>query len=252
MKCRLIGFLLGALAASASLRGEVLIVTGGGFVGAWDTEIDLANVSSEPVDVALFIEGLPLGAPCPPACNGGGVTVPGHGTRRVLASEFLGETYAGPQMIRVETPQGVPAPVVHARSISDSSQTQFAELPVLRESTLTSLDTSVLVFPGASREDGVYSNLVLQSLGGGFLPTEVMVEVFDAEGHLLGARPLMVSGDAAFHATTVVDVVAFLGVSTLSSGQVRVTRVAGTGTLWGILTTVLRVGALKVNLGVIP
>lgn len=252
MTRRLFPFLLAALAASATLRGEVLIVTGGGFVGAWDTEIDLANVGPDPIDVSLSVTGLPLGAPCPPACNGGTYTVPGHGTRRVLASDFLGETYQGPQMIRVETAAGVAAPVVHARSVNDSSQTQFAELPVFRESSLTALDPSLLVFPGATRQDGAYSNLILEALGGGFHATEVLVEVFSSDGEPLGSGQITVASDSTFQATTVVDVVGVLGVPSLESGQIRVTRIAGTGTLWGVLTTVLPVGALKVYLGANP
>ena len=252
MKRKLCSFLLSALAASSALHGEVLIITAGGFVGAWDTEIDLANVLPDPIDVSLSIVGLPLGAPCPPACTGGTYTVPGHGTRRVLASDFVGQLYPGPQMIRVETAAGGPAPVVHARSVNDASQTQFAELPVLRESTLAALDTSVLVFPGATRQGGDYSNLILESIGGGLVPSEVMVEVFAADGELLGSGRITVTGDATFQATTVVDVVGALGVSTLESGQIRVTRVAGPGKVWGVLTTVLQVGALKVNLGAVP
>ncbi len=253
MRPRLLALLLIALGAAAALRGETLIIAAGGFVGAWDTEIEMANVLADPVDVTLSITGLPLGLPCPPNCTSQTLTVPGHGTQRVLASAFLGSVYTGPQMIRVDTAEGVSAPTVHARSLSNGSETQFAELPVVRESTIQALDTTVLVFPGATRKADVYSNLVLEGIGGSFVGgSTVAVELFDSSGQSLASQTFAVTGEATFQATTIVDVVGRLGVPELEDGQVRVTRVTGTGSLWGVLTTVLGTGALKVQLGANP
>jgi hypothetical protein len=255
MKRRIAAFLftLLALGASAFLRGETLLIAAGGFVGAWDTEIEMANVLADPVDVTLSITGIPSGLPCPPNCTSQTVTVPGHGTQRVLASAFLGSVYAGPQMIRVDTPNGVAAPSVHARSISAGSQTQFAELPVVRLATIQALDTSVLVFPGASRQDGVYSNLILEGIGGSFTGGSlVTVEAFDSSGQSLASQTFAITGESTFQATTIVDVLSRLGITELEDGQIRVTRVTGTGSLWGVLTNVLGSGALKVKLGANP
>lgn len=243
--------LLGIGFAPAALRADSLIIAGGGFAGPWDTEIEMANTLADPIDVTLSIRGLPLGAPCPPACTGSTYTVPGHGMRRVLASDFIGELYIGPQMIRVETDAGVPAPVVHARSVSQFSAAQFAELPVIRESSLEALDPAVLVLPGASRRSGVHSNLIIESIGG-LLTTEVQLELFDSDGQLLGSGRIAVTGESTFHATTVVDVVGVLGVSELDSGQLRVTKRSGDGFLWGVLATVVGEGSLKVSLGANP
>src|SRR5262249_18748849 len=167
MRRRLLSALL-AFGASALLRGETLLLAAGGFVGAWDTEIEMTNVLAAPVDGTLSNTGIQSGLPCPPNCTSQTITLPGHGTQRVLASTFLGSVYAGPQMIRVDSPAGVAAPSVHARSINAASETQFAELPVVRLATIEGLDTSVLVFPGATRGSGVYSNLILQGIGGSF------------------------------------------------------------------------------------
>ncbi|HEY2798456.1 MAG TPA: hypothetical protein VGK26_11260 [Thermoanaerobaculia bacterium] len=252
MRRRLFSLLLG-LGASALLRGDTLIVSAGGFVGAWDTEIEMANVSADPVDVTLSIVGLPLGLPCPPNCTSQTLTVPGHGTQRVLASAFLGSVYQGPQMIRVDTAAGVPAPSVHARSVSAASETQFAELPVVRLSTIEALDTTVLVFPGASRQEGVYSNLILEGIGGSFVGGSlVTVELFDGSGESLASRTFSITGEATLQATTIQDVVGRLGVTELEDGQIRVTRLTGTGSLWGVMTNVLQSGALKVKLGANP
>jgi hypothetical protein len=154
--------------------------------------------------------------------------------------------------LRVQCAEGVAAPTVHARSISAASETQFAELPVVRESTIQTLDTTVLVFPGATRHAGVYSNLVIEGIGGSFVGgSMVTVELFDSSGQSLGSRTFAVTGEATFQATTIVDVVERLGVSELEDGQIRVTRVTGTGSLWGVLTTVLGTGGL-VQLGANP
>lgn len=238
--------------APAVLRADSLIIAGGGFVGPWDTEIEMANTLADPIEVTLTIRGLPLGLPCPPNCAGSAYTVPGHGVRRVLASDFIGDIYMGPQMIRVETADGVPAPVVHARAVSQFSTAQFAELPVLRESSLEVLDPAVLVLPGASRLSGIHSNLILESLGFDPSTTEVLLELFDSDGQLLGSGQVTVTGESTFHATTVVDVVGALGVSTLEAGQVRVTKLSGDGVLWGVLATVVGEGSLKVSVGANP
>jgi hypothetical protein len=249
---RLLSLFLIALGGAAALGGEDLIIAGGGFVGGWDTEIDLANVLADPIDVSLSIVGLPLGLPCPPNCTSKNYTLTGNGTLHILASDFLGALYAGPQMIRLETAAGVAAPVVHARSVSVASAAQFAELPVVRESTLDALDTSVLVFPGAARQSGVYSNLILETIGGNFLGSQVLVEIFDSSGQRQGSGMFTVAGESTPQATTIVDVAVRLGITDLADGQVRVTRLSGTGSLWGVLTTVIGTGSLKVQVGANP
>ena len=243
---------IAAAGATGALKADALIIAGGGWVGPWDTEIEMANTEADPIDVTLSIRGLPLGAPCPPNCVIQTYTVPGNGLRRVLASDFIGELYQGSQMIRVETAAGVPAPVVHARSIGQASTAQFAELPVVRESLLVALNPQVLVLPGASRQSGIHSNVILESIGGGLVPTLVRLELFDSQGQLLGSGEFVVVGESTFRATTVVDVVGALGVSTLDAGQVRVTKLGGDGVLWGVLATVTREGSLKISVGANP
>jgi hypothetical protein len=252
MPRRLVFLFLIVLGAAAALRADDLIIAGGGFVGGWDTEIDMANVLADPVEVTLSIVGLPMGLPCPPNCTSKGYTVSGHGTLKVLASDFIGTLYTGPQMIRLSTAAGVAPPVIHARSVGAASTAQFAELPVIRESTLDALDTSVLVFPGVTRHGGAYSNLILEQIGGNFLGSQVLVEVFDSNGQSVGNRTLAVTAESTKQATTVVDVVLRIGVTDLEDGQVRVTRLSGTGALWGVLTTVVGSESLKVQVGANP
>ena len=247
-------FVLAVLAMSfvpAALRGDSLIITGGGSVGLWDTEIDMANAVGDPIAVSLSIRGLPLAVPCPPNCTRKVYPLPGNGTLRIVASDFIGSLYPGPQMIRLETDAGVPAPVVHARFVNRLSAVQFAELPVVRESTLQALDPAVLTFPGASRIDGTYSNLILESIGDASTTTEVLAEVFDSQGQLLGSGHFTVTGESTLQATTIVDVVGMLKVSVLDGGQVRITKLSGDGVLWGLLSTIGG-GLVTVNFGANP
>jgi hypothetical protein len=241
--------LLAAFAARPAFAQDALVVAGAGVAGKWDTEFDLANVSTDPIDVMLFIEGLPLGLPCPPNCTSQTYALPGAGTRRVLASDFIGTAYVGPQIVRVETLNDAPLPIVHARSVSSESACQFAELPVVRESAIEAADSAVLVFPGVARSDGVYTNLILESLTAS---TSVEVELRDADGVLLGTDTFTIPGEATFSAFTLVDVGAHFGVATLENGQARVRNLTATGPVWGVLATVGTSGSLRVAVGANP
>ena len=256
LKTALLVFALASAARTAQAADDVLIVAGAGFAGSWDTEFVLANVSPAPVDVSLDIPGLPLGVPCPPNCAGGGGTIPGSGTMRILASDFLGEIYAGPQMVQIRTlTPGAPLPVVHARSFRQGNACQFAELPVVRQSAIDALDTPILVFPGVSRGGGTYSNLILEALDGdeiSFASTTVEVELLDADGRSLGSAEFPVPGLVTSSAFTLVDVVGFFGVATLDNGQVRVRNKGPAEPLWGLLSTVGAQQSLQVSLGANP
>jgi hypothetical protein len=242
-------FALAVLAARPALAQEdVLIVAGAGVVGKWDTEFDIANVAIEPIVVELSIGGLPLGLPCPPNCTSQTYAVPGAGTIRVRASDFIGAAYPGPQMVHIEAREGAPLPVVHARSVSSGSPCQFAELPVVKQSSIKS--TPVLVFPGVARGDGFYTNLILQSLS--VAPTSVEVELRDAAGVLLGSGNLLIPGQEAFSSFTLIDVAGHFGVDAIQDGQVRVRNLTSTGPVWGVLATVGAEGSLRVATGANP
>jgi hypothetical protein len=253
---RMVLFFIGALIAPplvAQSEPRGLVIAGAGFGGAWDTEIEFANTQPVPVPVSIFILGLPLGAPCPPNCTSTGATLPPNGTVRLLASDFIGESYLGPQMVRVTTEQEAALPVVRARVFNRERPSQSAELPVNRDSTLQSLDPAVLVFPGVHRSAGLYSNLILELVGlGSVEPTEVLVEVFSPEGTLLGSGRFFVPSETTFHALTLQDVAGRLGVARLEGGQVRVTKLSGeAGALWGVLSTMTE-GRLSVSVGANP
>lgn len=240
--------LLLALAARPAFAQDALIVAGAGVAGKWDTEFNIANVSAEPIEVSIFIEGLPLGLPCPPNCTGQIYALPGKGTLRVRASEFIGAAYPGPQLVTLEALEDAPLPVVHARSVSSESACQFAELPVVKESSIQ--ETPILVFPGVARGDGFYTNLILESLTMG--PTSVEVELVAADGEVLGTEAFLIPGRSTNHAFTLVDVAAHFGVTALENGQVRVRKLSANGPVWGVLATVGTEGSLRVSVGANP
>jgi hypothetical protein len=249
---RLFAFFIVAFPALAA--ADQLVIAGGGFAGKWDTEIELTNPGATALDVTLSIDGPPLGLPCPPNCQSNSYTVPGNGTLRVRASDFIGPIFPGPQMVYVSPNASDAAlPVVHARIVSDQAATQFAELPVARLSTLSSSATTSLVFPGAQRGNGAYSNLIVASVGPGATDGTAKVEVFDAAGTLRGSATILVTGPGTPIATTVVDVVGAIGAGPdLDLGSVRVTRTSGQGAFWGVLATVFDAGYIQVSVGANP
>lgn len=238
-------------AALAQVDPGTLIIAGAGWVKSWDTEIEL---SDSPLGVGTSGGIFKLNsilAPCPPNCDSVGFTVPPGGTVRILVSDFLGEGFQGSQTLRVTTATEQPLPVVRARAFNSLLPCQSAELPVFRESTLTGLDTSVLVFPGLRRQPGVYNNLILQTVGTQS-PAEALVELLGADGALLGSEVVTVPVEDTALALTLVDIAGRLGASQLDGGSIRVTRKSGAGILWGVLATVSADGRLAVGIGVNP
>jgi hypothetical protein len=242
------GLAVAAAVLPERLLADSLLIAGAGFVGRWDTELDIANVSDAQVDVRVSILGLPLAIPCPPNCTEQTYPVPARGTITVRASDFLGAIYPGPQMVRVEALEGAPLPVVHARAVG-GSDCEFAELPVVRD-TSAALAAGELVFPGVARGGGRYSNLILEVMDGP--PATAQLELFDGTGHSFGPRVVPIPGEVTSAAFTLVDVAAFFGVATLDLGQVRVRQIGGTGTVWGVLTTIAADGSVRVSLGANP
>ena len=109
--------LLAAFAARpAFAQDDVLIVAGAGVVGQWDTEFDIANVSPDPIEVELAIEGLPLGVPCPPNCTSQVYPLPGRGNaarsgQRIHRSGVPGPAAGHDRGARRGAPSGRPCPV---------------------------------------------------------------------------------------------------------------------------------------------
>jgi len=120
----------------------------------------------------------------------------------------------------------------------------------MRFSTIRKLNPSLLTFPGASRGPGTHSNLVLAEVSEEGAELNVLVEAFPATGERSGTSKSVSLG--ASQTINLVDVLSLLGISTLDNGQIRVTKVGGTGLLWGLLATASDDGSLSTSLGINP
>ena len=148
---------------SAQVDPGNLVVIGAGFVGDWDTEIELADSALPGGTQGSITKFVVTVQPC----VGCGTTfsLPENGSGRWLASELLESALVGPQVLRVATDTEQPLPIARARVFRRSLPCQSADLPVLRESTLRAADTGVLVFPGVRRASDTRTNLILQTVG---------------------------------------------------------------------------------------
>lgn len=236
---------------------DVLVVLGGGVSPPWDTEFELANGASVPVNVEIGNLSVPLSesrCPTPTPCFLPVVTlmIPANGSVRKRATEGIGMFF--PSTLYVVQVSGDREPTVRARVFDRTRPDRSADLPVVRKSTITALNPTLLVFPGATRSAAVRTNLVVAEVSGdGGL--ELLVEAYSAEGERLGGEQLTVGAGDAFSgsgAVFLVDVLARLGVPALENGQVRVTKTGGNGLMWGLLATVHDEGRVSVSLGMNP
>lgn len=232
-------------AALAQIAPDDLVITGAGFGGGWDTEIELADSELGTGTSGTIFFQTALAGPCPPFCNAAAYTVPPHGTARVRLSEAF-PAFPGLLTLHVTTNTEQPLPIVRARIFNGD---QSADVPVFRNPTLAPRSFPVLVFPGLRRGDGVYSNLILQNFDPS-LPAEALLEGFDANGQLLGSEVISVQREP-FGALVLVDVAGRLGAAAVDGGSVRVTKRTGQ-LLWGVLATIQSDKRLSIVAGANP
>jgi hypothetical protein len=224
---------------------DVLVAVGAGVAGTGETEFEFANNESLPLSVFAGEqphEFLCVTGPC-------GIvyaTLPRTGAARIVATptdfgRFTGRLFVGAH-------DAEELPTVRARVVNRARPTQSIELPLFRRSTLVALDPRVLAFPGAARAAGVHTNLFVSEieLASGMT---VLVEAYSAAGQQLGQRTIALApGETVF----LQDVLATLGVTELSTGQLRVTKISGAGKMWGLSTAVYDDGRVTVAAGKHP
>ncbi len=250
---RVVGRLLGRICvvvlatcggiAEAQGGSEFMVVLGAGNAGSWQTEIRIANTSSSPATVVVSRTPLDV---CPPiipcdlfaslAGNGSGVTgAPNEG----VAAVYVGN---------LDNPA---VPVVAARAYS--AEGQSVDLPVLRVTAVMQSHADVLVFAGAQRQGGSRSNLSLVNVEDPHLSNgtavQVKIELFGTDGAVAGSTEVSLPTRTFYFVS---DVVAALGVSELSVGQIRVSRVSGDGVFAGVMTTVRSDGTASSTVGTAP
>lgn len=236
------GLLILGLLMSRSIGAQTpdLIVPGAGAIGTWQTFFQFANGADATVTVRLAVAGVvvPSGNSCPPsACVGAlDLTLAPNGFSYAVVGDAIIGAPAGPTTFFVTLLTGPAVPTVSARMFNSALTSQSFEIPVIRTDALISRNPSVLVFPdGIVSGFGGRSNLVVSAYGG---DVTVEVEVFTALGFSFGRRTLTIASNSTLALYRVFE--SFLTVVGLPEIRlpVRVTKVSGSGLIWGYLAAV--------------
>jgi hypothetical protein len=231
------------LAAQAS---DQLIIVGAGNSGSWQTEFEFANSLDVPIHAGVGI----LRKAADP-CVTGFCPVKGFD---MVAGGSIRENSGGPPAVwdGVATyfvaTDGAALPTARAWLVNSAVPLQTIELPAVRLSTITDLQSSVLAFPSAERTDSSHSNLVIAEVGN-LGELSIVVEALSADGEVLGSREFTVPSLGTLF---LVDVLQTLDVSELASGQIRVSKTGGSGLMWGLLPTLHDEGLITASEGANP
>ena len=246
-------FLLALATAATGEEPTSLVIPGAGFTGTYDTEIVLGNPYD--VDLNLIVFPLRLSSQyagcmfneCPPPqpmlvtlkANGQGVFHYSDAFPMDVAALYVGE--ADESDFRL--------PVARARVYAVGNPGRAMELPINTYATLVARSDAALVFVGAQHSRAAYSNLVvLETSHLVDSDVDVRIEAVDQDGHAVGSiERSIVSGHSIF----LVNVVGQMGIPEFS-GQIRVTRVGGTGVIDGILATQTTDGGYAISSGFNP
>jgi hypothetical protein len=225
---------------------DVLVALGAGVAGTWETEFEFANPDSD-LAVNVFAGEQPFPFVCVAApCGIAYAPLPRSGSARIVtrASDF--STFTGRLFVGADDAEELPT--VKARVINRARPSQGIELPLYRRSTIVAMNPLVLSFPGAERSPTAHTNLFISEIGLS-RDVAVLVEAYASSGERLGQETHVIPrGETLF----VQDVLPSLGVSELSQGQIRLTRTAGNGMMWGLLATVFDDGHVTVTAGKHP
>jgi hypothetical protein len=232
-------------AAAGSVRhdDDVFVAVGAGVAGTWETEFEFAN-PDDAIAVNVFASEQPFPYVCVTApCGIAYAPLPRSGSARIVTHAADFATFTGRLFVGADDAEDLPT--VKARVINRARPTQSIELPLYRRSTLINLNPRVLSFPGAQRSAGVHTNLFISEIGLSW-ELAVRIEVFSPSGERLGQEVHVIPrGQTLF----LQDVLPRLNVNELAEGQIRVTRTAGNGILWGLLTTMFDDGRVSVAAG---
>jgi hypothetical protein len=227
---------------SAAHDADVLVALGAGVAGTWETEVEFANLEDRSLSVFAGEQPNPfvcVTAPCGIAYS----ALPRNGTTRLTTTSGDFGRFTGRLFVGADDAEELPT--IRARVVNRARPSQTIELPLFRRSTLVAMNPGVLAFPFRIFSAGEHSNLFVSEIG---LSSDLMVtiEAFAFSGERLSSTSRSLApGETLF----VVDVLAQLGVTGISEGQVRVTKTGGGGILWGLLSTVSDDGRVAVAVG---
>lgn len=239
----LLALLTCAAAGSVRHDDDAYVAVGAGVAGTWETEFEFAN-PDDTTAVNVFVGEQPFPYVCVTApCGIAYAPLPRTGTARIVTHAADFATFTGRLFVGADDAEELPT--VKARVINRARPSQSIELPLYRRSTLINLNPRVLSFPGAQRSAGVHTNLFISEIGLSW-EMAVLVEVFSPTGERLGQEVHVVPRGQTL---LLQDVLPRLGVNELPEGQIRVTRTAGNGILWGLLATMFDDGRVSVAAG---
>jgi len=205
---------------------DTLMVPGAGGFGGWETSFLYSN--PEQTRTVLYAgyyrEPIYVCGLCPWQ---GYADLSPHGTGAV-------DVRTGPSLIYSRSVDRGALPMLTARATYSIDPKRSTTLPVARLSTVSKLNSTVLVFPGAVRTGSARSNLFFADALASTLredPLFARIDVFTSDGELLASEAHSPGG-------FLVDILDRLGIPELRNAQIRVTRSEGDGLLWGALTTV--------------
>jgi hypothetical protein len=224
---------------------DVLVALGAGVAGTWETEFEFAN--NEALPLTVFAGEQPHDFVCVTSpCGIAYAPLPRTGAARIVTTSADFARFTGRLFVGAHDAEELPT--VRARVVNRARPTQAIELPLFRRSTLVTLNPLVLAFPSTVRAAGVHTNLFVTEIGLTDGVT-VRVEAYSAAGQQLGQQTIaLAAGETVF----LQDVLATLGVTALSEGQLRVTRTSGAGKMWGLSATVYDDGRVSVSAGKHP
>jgi virginiamycin B lyase len=231
--------------AIGRLSDDFILAVGAGHVGAWDTEFEVSTNDGLPPQARV---GLAPPSVCPLSCPDPGIVLElSAGEVRVNASDIASDGREIDSFgFRIS---GYPfggitdLPDVVARIVNRNRPGQTAELPLVRYWMVADRNPSVLRFP-AVRAKGIHSNLLIAGVSNLFAifgpPMTLSVEAVAFGVSLAGAQMTLYTGQTRM----LVDLLGALGLPNFD-GEIRVTRVDGSGLIWGLLATVHDDGGLE-------
>lgn len=240
--------------ASAQLPMAVAVL-GAGTAGNWITEIEMANPTGEILQVQLSAFATTYDYACPGSCSDYHSFIPPNGTLAVLDSWVRDAPQSALHVIYVSSPDPNVLPVIRARARNTLNPQLTTELPVSRLGTITGLAATTLNFPSAIRTADTHVNLVIASIvpDGGEPAFAARVEAFASDGTPLGNMNVTNDSGTGYSPNIfLVDVLAQLGVTSLTDGQIRVTKLSGDGALWGGMAVVYPAGVVALSPGINP
>ena len=242
---------LGLALGAAPIGGEsahdvdVLVALGAGVAGTWETEFEFANPDGNAATPVFAGEQEHPFVCITSPCGIVFANLPLNGTARLVTTPADFGRFTGRLFVGADDAETLPT--VKARVVNRARPSQTIELPLFRRSSIVALDPRVLSFPGAIRTAGAHSNLFVTEVGLSS-PISVSVEAYASTGERVGGETVALG---AGQTALLVDVLSRLGVTTLSEGQIRITKTGG-GVMWGLLATVFDEGRVSVTPGTHP